>query len=210
MKESSALLVAIICLAIAGAIGVYFLALFFFVLLPLVVYGTIAIVFYTPILSRIHALSEIVAGSGFGVMGLGVYVTQTGKVDAAALAVFIPVTILVGLLLFLNEFPDVEADRLGGRRHLVILLGQRRAAVLYVIATATTYVSIVCAVVFGLAPVSILIALISLPIAYKACRTVMKECENTSKLVPALGLNVVMILLTILLLGVGFLTALIV
>jgi 1,4-dihydroxy-2-naphthoate octaprenyltransferase len=205
MKESSALLVAIICLAVAGAIGVYFLTLFFPVLLPLVVYGTVAIVLYTPILSRIHALSEIVAGSGFGVMGLGTYVTQTGNVDLVALTVFIPITILVGLLLFLNEFPDVEADRLGGRRHLVILLGQRRAAVLYVIATAVTYVSIVCSVLFGLAPVSVLVALMSLPIAYKGSRIVMKECENTSKLVPALELNVVMILLTILLLGVGFL-----
>jgi len=160
MKGSSALLVAIICLAVAGAIGVYFLTLFFPVLLPLVVYGTIAIVLYTPILSRIHALSEIVAGSGFGVMGLGAYVTQTGNVDLVALTVFIPVSILVGLLLFLNEFPDVEADRLGGRRHLVILLGKQRAAVLYVIATATTYVSIVCSVVFGLAPVRVLVALL--------------------------------------------------
>ncbi len=209
MKGSSALLVAIICLAAAGAIGVYFLTLYFLVLFPLVVYGTVAIVFYTPIISRIHALSEIVAGSGFGVMGLGVYVTQTGHVDLVALTVFIPVTILVDLLLFLNEFPDVEADRLGGRKHLVILLGQRRAAVLYVIGIAATYISIVCSVLFGLAPASILVGLIALPIAYKASRIVMKECENTSKLVPALGLNVVMILLTILLLGVGFLIALI-
>jgi len=207
MKASYALLVAIASLAVAGAVGVYFLTLFFNVLLPLVVYGTLAIVLYTPILSRIHALSEIVAGSGFGVMGLGVYVTQTGNVDVIAMTVFIPITILVGLLLFLNEFPDVEADRLGGRKHLVILLGQRRAAGLYVIATAATYLSIVCSVAFGLSPASVLVALVPLPIAYKASRIVMKECENTANLVPALGLNVVMILLTILLLGVGFLIA---
>ena len=207
MRGSYALLVAIISLAVAGVIGVYFLMLFFSALLPLVVYGTVAIVLYTPIISRIHGLSEIVAGSGFGVMGLGTYVTQTGNVDLVSLTVFLPITILVGLLLFLNEFPDVEADRIGGRKHLVILLGKRCAAVLYIIATAVTYISIVCSVVFGLAPVSILVSLLSLPIAYKACRLVMKECENTSKLVPALGLNVIMILSTILLLGAGFLIA---
>jgi len=209
MKGSSALLVAFICLVIAGGIGVYFFALFFFILLPLVVYGTIAIVLYTPVISRIYALSEIVAGSGFGVMGVGVYVTQTGNLDTYALTVFIPVTILVGLLLFLNEFPDVDADRLGGRRHLVILLGKRRAAVLYVIGTAATYVWIVYSVLLGFAPVSILVALISLPVAYKASRIVMRECEDTSKLVPALGLNVIMILLTILMIGAGFLIGLI-
>jgi len=209
MKSSSALLVAFICLVIAGGIGVYFFALFFFILLPLVVYGTIAIVLYTPVISRIYALSEIVAGSGFGVMGVGVYVTQTGNLDTYALTVFIPVTILVGLLLFLNEFPDVDADRLGGRRHLVILLGKRRAAMLYVIGTAATYVWIVYSVILGFAPVTILVALISLPVAYKASRIVMRECEDTSKLVPALGLNVIMNLLTILMIGAGFLIGLI-
>jgi 1,4-dihydroxy-2-naphthoate octaprenyltransferase len=209
MKGSSALLVAVICLVIAGVIGTYFLTLFY-TLLPLVVYGTIAIVLYTPILSRIHGVSEIIAGSGFGVMGLGTYVTQTGNVDLVGLVVFVPITILVALLLFLNEFPDVEADRIGGRKHLVILMGKRRSATLYVIATAATYLSIVHSVVVGIAPISVLVALLSLPLAYKACRIVMRECENTSKLVPALGLNVIMILATILLLGVGFLIAIIV
>jgi 1,4-dihydroxy-2-naphthoate octaprenyltransferase len=206
MKGSSALLVAVICLAAAGAIGAYFLMFFFYALLPLAAYGTVAIVLYTPIFSRIHGLSEIIAGSGFGVLGLGTYVTQTGRVDIVGLVVFVPVTILVGLLLFLNEFPDVEADRIGGRKHLVILLGKRRASKLYVIATAATYVSIVYSVVIGAAPVSVLVALLSFPIAYKTCRLVMRECEET-KLVPALGLNVIMILVTILLLGAGFLIA---
>lgn len=210
MKGSSALLVAIICLTVAGAIGAYFLMFFFDSLLPLVAYGTIAIVLYTPIFSRIHGLSEIIAGSGFGALGLGAYVTQTGRVDLVGLSVFVPVTILVGLLLFLNEFPDVEADRIGGRKHLVILLGRRRASKLYVITTAATYVSLVYSVVVGAAPVSVLVALLSLPIAYKACRLVLRECEETTKLVPALGLNVILILVTILLLGVGFLIATIV
>jgi 1,4-dihydroxy-2-naphthoate octaprenyltransferase len=210
MSGSSALLVAIFCLALAGAIGVYFLTLFFQVLLPLVVFGSLAIVLYTPVISRIHGLSEIIAGSGFGVMGLGTYVTQTGIADRVGLAVFIPVTILVGLLLYLNEFPDVEADRLGGRKHLVILLGKRRAAVLYVLATVAAYFSIVCSIAVGLLPASGLLALMSLPIAYKASRIVMKEYDDTSKLVPALGLNVLMILSTILLLGAGFLIALVV
>ena len=40
----------------------------------------------------------------------------------------------------------------------MIPLGKRRAAKLYVAATAVTYVSIVCSVGFGLAPASILAA----------------------------------------------------
>jgi len=205
MKGSSALLVAVICLMLAAVIGTYFLLQFFSALLPIAVYGVLAIVFYTPVLSKIHGISEVVAGSGFGVMGLGTYVTQTGVVDQVSLAVFVPVSILVGLLLFLNEFPDAEVDRIGGRRHLVILLGKRRAAALYVIATTATYLSIIYAILAGVLPWTLMVALLTLPIAFKACRLVLQQYDNTQRLVPALGLNVIMILVTILLIGVGFL-----
>lgn len=208
MKGSSALLVAVACLTMAAAIGTYFLVQFFSTLLPIAVYGALAIVLYTPVLSKIHGISEVVAGFGFGVMGLGTYVTQTGAIDLVGIAVFVPVSILVGLLLFLNEFPDAEADRIGGRRHLVILMGKRRAAILYVVATAATYLSIIYAVLAGVLPLAVIVALLTLPIAFKACRLVLQEYGDIQKLVPALGLNVIMILVTILLIGVGFVFAL--
>lgn len=204
MKPSEALLVSMSCLAGAGMIGVYFLLRLFNPLIPLVVYGAIAIVFYTPVLSRIHAFSEIVAGTGFGFMGLGVYVTQTGVVDATGVAIFVPITILVALLLFLNEFPDAEVDKLGGRRHIVILLGKRRSAWIYVAGLLATEISIVIAVVLGAAPVETLVALFAIPIAYKAGRIALKNYDRMPDLVPALGLNVIYILSTISLLALGF------
>jgi 1,4-dihydroxy-2-naphthoate octaprenyltransferase len=210
MKGSSALLVAVACLTTAAVIGAYFLAQFFLTLLPIAVYGALAIVLYTPVLSKIHGISEVVAGSGFGVMGLGTYVTQTGVIDLVGIAVFVPISILVGLLLFLNEFPDADVDRIGGRRHLVILMGKRRAAVLYVAATAVTYLSIIYAVLAGILPLPVIVAFFTVPIAFKACRLVLQEYGDIQKLVPALGLNVIMILVTILLIGVGFVFALLI
>ncbi len=207
MKASSALLVAISSLVLAGLIGTYFLFQFFIALIPIVVYGTVAIVLYTPVIAKIYGLSEIVAGTGFGVMGLGVYVTQAGHIDLSAVAIFVPTSILVDLLLFLNEFPDVEADRTGGRKHLVIILGNHGAAKLYVAAVAATYISILAAVQLGIAPFFTLLAFLSIPIAYKACKIVLKQHDNMPNLLPALGLNVMMILLTIALIGAGFLIA---
>ena len=207
MKPSEALTVCLFTLICAALIGVYFLVRFYSVLLPLIVYGAIIIVFYTPVLSRVPALSEIVAGSGFGLMGLGVYVTQTGVIDAAGIAILIPITILVALLLFLNEFPDAEVDRAGGRRHIVILLGKRGSAWLYVAGEAATYASIVIAVAVGAAPFPVLLSLLSLPIAYKAGRLTLKNYNRTRDLVPALGSNVLFILSTITLMASGFLVA---
>jgi 1,4-dihydroxy-2-naphthoate octaprenyltransferase len=207
MKPSEALTVSIFCLICAALIGIIFLARLFSVLLPLVVYGAVIIVLYTPVLSRVPALSEIVAGSGFGLMGLGVYATQAGVIDAPGIAILVPITILVALLLFLNEFPDAEVDKAGGRRHIVILLGRRGSAWLYVAGQAATYASIILAVVIGAAPIPVLVSLLSLPIAYKAGRITLRNYNRTPNLIPALGLNVIFILSTISLMACGFAVA---
>lgn len=207
MKASLALGVSAGTFLVAAVIGLYFLSRTFYPLLPLVVYGGLVIVLYTPILSKIHGLSELIAGSGFGLMGLGVYVTQAGVIDAPGITVFVPVTILVALLLFLNEFPDAEVDRVAGRRHLVILLGRRRASWLYVAGLAATYCSIILAVGLKAGPPTILLSLFTVPIAYRAGGIVLINYDHIPKLLPALGLNVMTILTTILLIAVGFLTA---
>jgi len=204
MKPSSALSIAAASLVAAAIIGFYFLTRLFDQLLPLVLYGLVVIVFYTPLLSKIPAMSEIIAGSGFGLMGLGAYITQVGSIQSPAFAVFTPVTLLVAILLFLNEFPDAEVDKSAGRRHLVILLGKRSAARVYIFCLAATYISILLAVYIGAAPGTILISLISMPIAYKAGRRVLGSYDRIPDLVPALGLNVVLILFTILLIAIGF------
>jgi 1,4-dihydroxy-2-naphthoate octaprenyltransferase len=205
MKPSVAFGIGLMCLIGAAMIGVYFLTRQFYPLLTILLYGGVAICLYTPVLSRIHALSEIVAGTGFGFMGLGVYVTQAGVIDATGIAVLVPVSILVGLLLFLNEFPDVEADKSAGRRHLVILIGRKKSAWVYAVSLVATYLSIVLAAVVGAAPVTVLVSLSTMPIAYKATRIVFKNYDRIAELVPAQGLNVTIILSTIALLAAGFL-----
>ena len=205
MKPSAAFGVGLACLAGAAMIGVYFLTRGLNSLFPILLYGLVAILFYTPVLSRVHALSEIVAGTGFGFMALGAYVVEARVVDATGIAVFVPVSILVGLLLFLNEFPDAEADKAAGRRHLVILVGRRKSALVYVTFVVATYFSILLAVLLGASPIAVLVSLIALPIALKAMTIVLKNYDRIPELVPALGLNVIVILSTIGLLAAGFL-----
>lgn len=207
MKPSDAFAVGLICLLGAASIGAYFLMRAFYPLFPILAYGLVAICLYTPILSRIHGLSELIAGSGFGFMGLGAYVTQTGVIDGPSITVFVPVTILVALLLFLNEFPDAEADKAAGRRHIVILLGKRRSAWLYVGGLVATYASILLAVATGTAPLPVLVSLVTIPIAYRAGRIAVRNYDRIPDLIPALASNVIVILSTISLIAVGFVIA---
>jgi 1,4-dihydroxy-2-naphthoate octaprenyltransferase len=204
VKPSAAFGVASVCLLGATVIGLYFLMRFLALLLPMMIFGAIAIVLYSPMLSKVPALSEILAGAGFGMMGLGAYVTQTGVIDATGVSILVPVTILVALLLFLNEFLDSEIDEDAGRRHLVILLGKRRSAWVYVAGLVATYVSILISIVVRAAPLTILIVFFTAPLAYKAGRLAVQNYDRTTEFVPALGANVLVILATILLLAAGF------
>jgi 1,4-dihydroxy-2-naphthoate octaprenyltransferase len=204
VKPSAVLAVASVCLLGAAVIGAYFLERFFTLLFPMMIFGAIAIVLYSPILSKIPAVSEVLAGLGFGLMGLGAYVTQTGVIDATGISLLVPVSILVALLLFLNEFPDSEIDEGAGRRHLVILLGKGRSAWVYVAGLIATYVSILISIAVRAAPPAVLVALLTTPIAYKAGQITVLNYDRTIELVPALGTNVLVILATILLLAVGF------
>jgi 1,4-dihydroxy-2-naphthoate octaprenyltransferase len=61
-------------------------------------------------------------------------------------------------LLLLNEFPDTEADRVGKRRHLVILLGPKRAGWVYAIAALSVPCVIASAVAVEAFPHAALLA----------------------------------------------------
>jgi len=87
----------------------------------------------------------------------------------------------------------------------VILLGKKRSAWLYVAGLAATYASILLAVVSGVAPFAVLVSFVTTPIAYKAGGIALKNYGQIPGLVPALALNVIVILSTILLTAVGFL-----
>ena len=55
-------------------------------------------------------------------------------------------------LLLLNEFPDEAADRAGGRKNLVLLLGRKTAALVFALAAVATPLSVLGAVVAGVLP----------------------------------------------------------
>ena len=150
-------------------------------------------------------------GLGLGILPiLGMYFIQTGRYDVTALIGSIPSGILVHNLLLLNEFPDVDADREGGRKTTPVVFGMEATARFFRITTVAVYVWIVGCVLATFItgrvfmPSYCLIALLSLPFAVKAMQG-SKAYNDRGRLVPALGSNVQFILFTQILLGVGYL-----
>ena len=163
------------------------------------------IVFYTSHIAR-TGLGEFFSGLTLGTfVVLGSYYVIAGELNISVLLLSIPPGILTSLLLFLNEFPDREADRAGGRRTLVILLGVRKSAYLYAAGLLSTYAIIFYGIVSGLFPYSLLIAFLTIPLSVKAAITAIKYGDNIEILTPALGLNVMVVIGTDFLLALGFL-----
>jgi 1,4-dihydroxy-2-naphthoate octaprenyltransferase len=109
-------------------------------------------------------------------------------------------------LLLLNEFPDVEADTTAKRRTLPIAIGKEKASIVYSVLTGIVYLWIIGGVVAGQMPILSLLGLLTLPLAIKAIRGARKHQDMTT-LVPAMTNNVLVVLLTQLLMGIGYILA---
>jgi len=191
----------------ALAIGLYLAWVSGWELLIFVACGGVAAVFYTSHLAR-WAVGELAAGLCLGsFVVLGTYWVLTGGLTLPVIVLSIPPGLLTAQLLFLNEFPDAEADKAGGRRHWVILFGKRRAAVLYTSLMVATYGVIVGGAISGLLPLWTLLGLLTLPLAAKASITALRHHDDFEKMLPALGANVQTVLATDLLLAVGLFVA---
>ncbi len=191
---------------LAVVIGVFFILTMGWLLLPLLLLAAICVLFYTPVILKMP-WPEWAAGLGLGVLPiLGLYFVQTAQYTWHAAIAAIPSGILVHNLLLLNEFPDVEADSLAGRRTLPIILGGSHSSLIYSVLTIVIYLWIIGWVIAGVMPVFALIALLTLPFALKAIKGSRKH-EEMARLVPAMANNVLVVLVTQLLLGIGYILA---
>jgi 1,4-dihydroxy-2-naphthoate octaprenyltransferase len=207
LSPNSALALGIGTLAAGTAIGLYLASVSGLPLLVIGVAGALSVVLYTPVLTRI-GLGELFAGFALGTLPVvGTYYLLTGRFDIAAWVSGIPAGLLTYNLLLLNEFPDTEADTAGGRHHMVVLLGKKRARWLYAAVEIGAYVAIVVGVAFGVLTPWALVGLGAVIFAAKAITTALREYDSFEGLVPAQGANVMAVLATNVLLAVGYVIA---
>jgi len=186
-------------------IGIYFTLTKGWALMPLLLVAAALIVFYTSFILKM-GWPEWAPGVGMGSLPvLGMFFIQTGEYAPAIIAA-IPSGILVHNLLLLNEFPDVEADASANRRTLPIVAGKRKASLFYSAMTVLVYLWIIGGFIAGEMPAFSLLGLLTLPLAVKAIRGSMKY-DDMSKLGPAMASNVMVVLITQLLMGIGYILA---
>jgi 1,4-dihydroxy-2-naphthoate octaprenyltransferase len=193
---------------LAVPIGIYFIITRGWFLLPLFAVGGVFVLWYSSHITKIGGGSaEIAAGLGLGTLPVfGTYLIMGGNFDWSALYATVPSGFLVFNLLFLNEFPDADADRSGGRRTLPIIYGHKIAGIIYSTMVALTYIWVIIGAITRLMPAWTLLALLTLPIGLKAIKGSL-TFKSFEELIPAQGANVMIVLLIQLLIGIGYLIA---
>lgn len=190
-------------LLLAVPIGIYFTAVSGWQLLPLLIVAAFFILLYCPFILK-QPWPEWVAGAGMGTLPvLGMYFVQTGVYTWEAVIAAVPSGFLVHNLLLLNEFPDAEADQVAHRKTMPITIGKKKAAIFYSIVAMAVYVWIIAWVVADFMPVWTLLALLTLPFTVRAINGAIHH-DEPAKLMPGMAANVVLMLVTQLLLGIGF------
>lgn len=194
-------------LGLATMAGVYFLwrqPAILPALMPIGVAGVLLVVAYTPWVTRYPWLCLMAPGLGFGpLMMLGTSAVLLGHWGwQVALMSLLPFG-LVNNLLLLNQFPDVDADRQVGRLTLPMLLGKTRCWAVLLAQYGLAYGALLLAVLWLDLPKAALLGLLMLPLALQVVRGARRHAEDTPALLPFMGMNVVVNLLTPVMVAVG-------
>lgn len=146
--------------------------------------GAFSAYFYTAPPVRLAArrgLGELTVALNFGPLALvGAVYALTGQFSWQALMLGIPVGLLTSAILWINQFPDIESDRVTGKINLVVVLGRARARWGYLLLIAGAVALLVYWVKLGVLPPGAVLALMALPLAIRASIILMWEYEQRS------------------------------
>lgn len=185
VKPRSAYLAALLFYAISLTIGV---GLSLVVGWWVLILGVIGAIFGYTYVTRLapYGVGEFVVGLSFGpLLVLGSYYVQAQKLALEPIIVSMPVGLLVMAILWINEFPDYNADRSVGKRTLVVRVGRKLAADLYLSIMVAAYAWSVAMVALGLMPVFSLTVLLTLPLAVQAIKVARKHHETSRLMITA-------------------------
>ncbi len=176
--------------------------------------GVYFAIFYTapPFNLSYRTLGDLAVGIGFGPLPvIGAFYLQTGTLEIStakyALISSIPVGILVALILYVNNFQDLDADTAVNKKTSIVKLGKSRAAKLYPWILAIVYIIIMIGIIFGMLPYTMLIVFLTVPLAINAVKGMKTMYSKVFELIPVNITTINLHLFTGLLISIGFIIA---
>ena len=140
-----------------------------------------------PLRLSARGLGELGVAIGFGsLIPLGTVFVQTGTMSATALLAGLPFALLIALVLYINQFPDLKSDATTGKRNWVVRLGADRARAGYILLAGGAYLSLLLVILAGVVPYTAALAFLALPFHLNGGRALMQYADNPKALRPAI------------------------
>lgn len=179
----------LVCLSIGAAIGLYLNTLHEGnVILMIGLLGMAIGVFYSapPFAASYRKWGEAFVAVGFGpLIVLGSYYTQAGVMNILPLAASVPMAIMIMLVLFLNQFPDFEADKKALKRNWVNTLGKQKSVKVMRAFLIFAYAFTFAMIVWNIFPAYTAFVFLTIPHAYITYDIAKKNYDKILELLPA-------------------------
>ncbi|MDP8886306.1 MAG: prenyltransferase [Thermoproteota archaeon] len=189
LKPRTVYIAGLVFLILGASIGAYFIAIRGVTIAIILGFAVIAIYFYSTTIVN-AGLGELFVAIKGAMIVLGSLYVQNATLEPAAIYGGAIVGLLSATVLFINSFPDYEADKSKGRRTLVIILGRKVASTTFPMFIIAAYALIAGGIFFGLTKVYCLICFVSMPLAIKSALSLRKDPQSIDNIVPAMASTV--------------------
>lgn len=187
------LVMALFCSAVGTGVGIWLAGSGRPLVIPIGLLGLGAAWAYSspPLQLMCRGWGETAIFFAFGpLVTLGTYYVMSGSISWPAFALGAPQGFFITAVIWINQFPDYEADRKTGKRNLVVRLGPGISRHLYIAIMGMGFGFVPLLVGWvGLSPL-ILISFLAFPLAFKAMRILWREYFSHTGIVPAQALTI--------------------
>ena len=151
-----------------------------------------------------RGLGEVVIFFAFGpLITFGTHYVMSGHLSWEAFVLGFPQGFLIAEVIWINQFPDYQADKESGKKNLVVRLGPNASRYIYALIMGLSFIAVILLIRFVRLSFIIMITFVSLPLALRALRILWKEYPSHEGLIPAQALTIQTLIAQGLLLSLG-------
>jgi len=138
-----------------------------------------------------HGLGEILIFFAFGpLITLGTYYVITNNLSWPAFLLGIPHGFLIMAVIWINQFPDYQADKKANKKNLVVKLGLSKARYVYSLMMLLPFVIIILLIYSIELPFLVLFSLGAFFLASRAIQILWREYLSFQAIIPAQALTI--------------------
>ncbi|MFH1729838.1 MAG: 1,4-dihydroxy-2-naphthoate octaprenyltransferase [Pseudomonadota bacterium] len=173
--------------SLCGMFLMYKASNLWYVVLILGLIGFLLGFFYTspPLKIIYRGFGELAIFIAFGpLICFGTYFVQTLELSFVPILISIPIGLLITMVLWINQFPDIEADSKVNKNNWVVRLGLEKSKDIYLAIFYFVFFSVLILTIFGFTPIKSLFVFVLFPIILKINIAFQNDLTSVKNTIP--------------------------